>query len=177
VDSDSQSTAESSERNIPSQAEAMAAVAAARSAPAIVVASDESISLPFGGTWEYQARTVQSPTPAACLENLGSSQACRALHLGGEDAQILAYGGAPIPVVAVWSTGDHESVTALLSDGSTQTAEFVATDVGAFAAFPFSARNPPTTLFASSPVLGDVDLGLSEFVGDDPEKSVEGANY
>lgn len=157
--------------------EALIAIEAAQSAPAVVIARDEAIVLPSGDTWEFTARVARtSSATAACTENLGSSQACRVLPTTLDGPLILGYGGAPIPVVEVWSRNPFGRIEVLLADGRTATSTAVITDGGTFAAIPFSAQNRPLSLSVHSD-HGDFDLGLAEFVGDDAELAVAGASY
>jgi hypothetical protein len=160
-----------------SEADAMDAIDAATNSPPTIVAQDDEILLPSGESWRFTVRVAWSPNHAVCLENVGSWQACRALPERADEPQILGYGGAPIPVFVAGSTGDFDTVTAVLLDGSTATALFVQTEAGAYAALPFSAKNPPVKAFATSPSMGEVDLGVDEYVGDDYEATVEGAIY
>lgn len=157
--------------------EAVAAIDAAKSAPTTAVARDDSIVLPMGSTWAYNVQVARTPGAIGmCVENVGTSTSCHALPDAQEGPLILGYGGAPIPVVDVWSAGVLHSIEAVLLDGEVASASAVATDGGSFAALPFSARNRPVSLVAHTD-RGAIDLGLADFVGDDADTAVDGAAY
>lgn len=159
------------------RSEALAAIDAAQAAPTILIARDDSIVLPLGSTWEYRVQVARTPEAIGmCVENVGTSAACQALASKREGPLILGYGGAPIPVVDVWSEKPLFRVVAVLLDGQVVTTSAVATEGGWFAALPFSAKNRPVSLAAHTE-RGEVDLELESFVGDDVEAALDGASY
>jgi len=156
-----------------------AMIESARDATPTLIASDERIRLPMGGTWAVQVRVTSAPAGAAyCLENVGAWGTCTFTSAAPDfdGPRIKSYGGAPIPVVSVWSPTPFDGTEALLADGSTAFADAVSTDAGWFAAFAFRAENPPITLSATTPER-TFDLGLAAYVGPDGAELTRNATY
>lgn len=148
-------------------AELRALAEAAMAGPETVIASDESIEMPHGGTFKVTVRTAITPFgPAFCLEKPGVSQACGGMWEDLGRPQIVAYGGFPVSSIVVWSPREFDGITAVLEDGERISAPAVGTDVGAFAAFAFVADNPPVALLATT-LDGEVDLELDAYPGRD----------
>ncbi len=144
-------------------------------APEVVVAVDERIEVFSDQPWQLKVRTLVTPTGTGiCIESLGTMQSCHVTFGGFMPPEIWGYGGAPTPSVVVGSTDEFESIQAELADGQVVTADAVGAGGPFFAAFAFSANNPPTSLVARTP-FGTIDLDLAAYVGGDADAFVEGA--
>ncbi|MEO1057734.1 MAG: hypothetical protein AAFY28_12535 [Actinomycetota bacterium] len=146
-------------------------------APEVVVAVDERIEVFPNQPWQLKVRTLVTPNGTGiCIESLGTMQSCQVTLGGFMLPEIFGYGGAPTPSVVVGSSDEFESIQAELADGQVVTADAVGAGGPFFAAFAFSASNPPISVRAQTP-FGTIDLDLAAYVGGDADAFVEGADF